>query len=68
MIKRNELRKVDHRIQEYMKHPAVLMVKYPGESVYTSHGELLIWTICSSKCSLYYIYFLGMDIACVRDH
>ena len=38
-IKRNELRKVDDRIQEYMKHPAVLMAKYPGESVYTSHEE-----------------------------
>ena len=34
MIKRKELRQDDHRIQAYVKYPAVLMVKYPGESVY----------------------------------
>ena len=39
MIKRKELRKDDHRIQAYVKYPAVLMVKYPGESVYTSYAE-----------------------------
>ena len=40
MIKRKELRQDDHRIQAYVKYPAVLMVKYPGESVYTSYAEL----------------------------
>ena len=39
MIKRKELRKDDHRIQAYAKYPAMLMVKYPGKSVYTSHEE-----------------------------
>ena len=39
MIKRKELRKDDHRIQAYVKYPAVLMVKYPGESVYISYAE-----------------------------
>ena len=39
MIKRKELRKDDHRIQAYVKYPTVLMVKYPGESVYTSYTE-----------------------------
>ena len=39
MIKQKELRKDDHRIQAYVKYPAVLMVKYPGESVYTSYAE-----------------------------
>ena len=39
MIKRKELTKDDHRIQAYVKYPAVLMVKYPGESVYTLHIE-----------------------------
>ena len=38
MIKRKELRKDDHRIQAYVKYLAVLMVKYPGESVYTSYA------------------------------
>ena len=39
MIKQKELKKDDHRIQAYVKYPAVLMVKYPGESVYTSYAE-----------------------------
>ena len=39
MIKRKELRKDDHRIQAYAKYPAMLMVKYPRDSVYTSHEE-----------------------------
>ena len=39
MIKRKEMRKDDHRIQAYVKYPAVLMVKYPGESVYMSYAE-----------------------------
>ena len=40
MIKQKELmRKDDHRIQAYMKYPAVLMVKYPGESVSASYAE-----------------------------
>ena len=39
MIKRKELRKDDHRIQAYAKYPAMLMVKYPRKSVYTSHEE-----------------------------
>ena len=39
MIKRKEMRKDDHRIQAYVKYPAVLMVKYPDESVYTSYAE-----------------------------
>ena len=39
MIKRKELRKDDHRIQAYVKYPAVRMVKYPEESVYTSYAE-----------------------------
>ena len=39
MIKRKELRKEDHRIQAYVKYPAVLMVKYLGESVYTLYAE-----------------------------
>ena len=39
MIKQKELRKDDHRIRAYMKYPAVLMVKYPEESVYTSYAE-----------------------------
>ena len=39
MIKRKELRKDDHRVQAYVKYPAVLMVIYPGESVYTSYAE-----------------------------
>ena len=38
-IKRNERRKDDHRIQAYVKYPAVLMVKYLGESVYTLYAE-----------------------------
>ena len=39
MIKRNELTKDDLRIHAYVKYPAVLLVKYPGESVYTSYAE-----------------------------
>ena len=39
MIKRKKLRKDDHRIQTYVKYPAVFMVKYPGESVFTSYAE-----------------------------
>ena len=39
MIKRKEVGKNDHRIQECAKYPAVLMVKYPGKSVYTSYAE-----------------------------
>ena len=39
MIKRKELRKDDHRVQAYVKYTAVLMVIYPGESVYTSYAE-----------------------------
>ena len=39
MIKQKELRKDDHPIQAYVKYPAVLMVKHPGESVYTSYAE-----------------------------
>ena len=39
MIKQKEPRKDDHRIQAYVKYPAVLMVKYPGQSVYTSYAE-----------------------------
>ena len=39
VIKQKELRKDDHRIQAYMKYTAVLMVKYPGESVSTSYAE-----------------------------
>ena len=39
IIKRKELRKDDHRIQAHVKYPAVLMVRYPGESVYTSYAE-----------------------------
>ena len=35
MIKRKKLRKDNHRIQTYVKYPAVLKVKYPGESFYT---------------------------------
>ena len=31
MIKRKELRKDDHRMQVYVKYPAMLMVKYPGD-------------------------------------
>ena len=38
-IKRNERKKDDHRIQAYVKYPAVLMVKYLGESVYTLYAE-----------------------------
>ena len=39
MTKQKELRKDDHQIQAYVKYPAVLMVKYPVESVYTSYAE-----------------------------
>ena len=39
MIKWKELINDDHRIQAYVKYSAVLMVKYPGESVYTSYAE-----------------------------
>ena len=39
MIKLKELRKDDDRIQAYVKYPAVLMVKYPGELVYASYAE-----------------------------
>ena len=39
MIKQKELRKDDHRIQAYIKYPAVLLIKYPGESVYTLNAE-----------------------------
>ena len=39
MIKKKELRKDDHRIQAYIKYPAVLLIKYPGESVYTLNAE-----------------------------
>lgn len=35
LIKRKKLRKDNHRIQTYVKYPAVLKVKYPGESFYT---------------------------------
>ena len=33
MVKQKELRKDGHQIQAYVKYPAVLMVKYPWESV-----------------------------------
>ena len=39
MIKRNELRKDDHRMQVYNKCPAMLMLKYPGDWVYISCAE-----------------------------
>ena len=39
MIKQKELRKDDLRIQAYIKYPAVLLIKYPGESVYTLNAE-----------------------------
>ena len=39
MIKRKELRKDYHRIQAYVKYLAVVKIKYPGESVYTSYAE-----------------------------
>ena len=43
MIKRKEQRKDDHRIQAYVKYPAVHMVKYSLYiiliSVYTSSAE-----------------------------
>ena len=44
MIKSKELVKDDHRIQAYVKYPAVLMVKYPGQPVYTSYAEYLLLT------------------------
>ena len=39
MIKRKELRKDDHRMQVYVRYPAMLMVKYPGDWVYISCAE-----------------------------
>ena len=39
MIKRNEMRKDDHRIQAYIKYSAALMVKYPRESAYILYAE-----------------------------
>ena len=39
MIKRKELRKDYHQIQAYVNYPAVVKIKYPGESVYTSYAE-----------------------------
>ena len=39
LIKRKELRRDDHQIHAYVKYPAVLLVRYPGESVYTSYAE-----------------------------
>ena len=38
-IKRKELRKDDHRMQVYVKYPANLMLKYPGDWVYISCAE-----------------------------
>ena len=39
IIKRKELRKYDHQIQAYVEYPAPVVVKCPGESVYTSYAE-----------------------------
>ena len=39
MKKWKELRKEDHWIQKHVKYPAVLMIKHPGELVYTSDAE-----------------------------
>ena len=38
-IKQKELRKDDHRMQVYVKYPAILMLKYPGDWVYISPAE-----------------------------
>ena len=39
MKKRKELREADQCIRAYVKYPAVLMVKQPGEAAYTPHAE-----------------------------
>ena len=63
IIKSKKLRKDDHRIQAYFKYLAVLMVKFPGESVYTSHAKyqtglpLKVQPIYSTKL-LNEIYYL----------
>ena len=38
-IKRKELREDDHQMQVYVKYPAMLMLKYPGDWVYISCAE-----------------------------
>ena len=39
MKKRKELREEDQGIRAYVKYPAVLMVKQPGEAAYTPYAE-----------------------------
>ena len=39
MKKRKEMREVDQGIRVYVKYPAVLMVKRPGEASYTPYAE-----------------------------
>ena len=39
MKKRKELREEDQGIRAYVKYPAVLMVKRPGEAAYTPYAE-----------------------------
>ena len=39
MMKQKELKGEDQRIQAYVKHPAILMVKRPGETAYTTCAE-----------------------------
>ena len=33
------MKRKDQRIQTYVKHPTILMVKRPGETRYTTYGE-----------------------------
>ena len=40
MIKPKELKKDDHWIEACVKYTAVLIVKYPKESVYTSFANI----------------------------
>ena len=39
MKRRKELREEDQGIRAYVKYPAVLMVKRPGEAAYTPYAE-----------------------------
>ena len=65
MIKRNEMRKDDRRIQAYIKYSAALMVKYPRESAYILYAEyqtrlsLTTQPIYSTINKIYHLISLG---------
>ena len=40
MNKRKELKRKDPRVQVYVKYPAIVMVKRPGETAYGTHAEI----------------------------